>query len=120
MIHHNSLKAHRSNRYSKRCKMIIDEICENGPGTCRELIERLGLRDMNQVRPRVTELVKSGALREIGEKRDNSTGKMVMVVGLPEGDWGKYKHHVEYSQQVFNFVQGMNEALRKLYTGSSD
>ena len=56
MTHANSLAAHRTNRYGERCRDILRELETHGPGTAREIKERLGLADMNAVRPRLTDL----------------------------------------------------------------
>lgn len=50
------------------------------PITDRDVKDVLGFADMNAVRPRITELIESGALRECGRVKDSVTGKMVRVV----------------------------------------
>jgi predicted HTH transcriptional regulator len=67
-----------------RQAQIIDCIREHGPMTDRQIQERLGLRDMNQVRPRVTELREMRVLREVGSARCPVTGRRVRVCGLGE------------------------------------
>ncbi len=47
------------------------------PLTDRDVLGRLGLFDMNHVRPRITELVDKGKLAEVGKMRDKTTGMTV-------------------------------------------
>jgi predicted HTH transcriptional regulator len=51
-----------------------------GAVTDRDCMTALGFTDMNAVRPRITELVKSGLLREVGAIEDRITGKRVRLV----------------------------------------
>jgi len=51
-----------------------------GAVTDRDCMSALGFTDMNSVRPRITELVKAGVLREAGEVEDRITGKRVRLV----------------------------------------
>ncbi len=85
MAHQNSIAAHRGNRYGERCRAIMEAI-KKGPGTDRDIMHRLGKVDPNSVRPRVTELVKVGALEEVGTQIDAETGKTVRVVDLPRSE----------------------------------
>ena len=48
--------------------------------TDRQVKEKLGLPDMNSVRPRITELIRSGTLREVGSVKCPTTKKTVRVV----------------------------------------
>jgi len=98
-LHTNSIEAHRTNRYSERHRQILDSIRAAGAGTDREIMHRLGQVDPNTVRPRITELVESGVLLEVGQRRDPITRKVVRVVDLrrePTKD-------VELYQQVMEF-----------------
>lgn len=88
-MHSNSLAAHRANRYTDRHKAIIRDILDHGPGTDRKIKERLGLDDMNQVRPRISELIEMGVLEETGEAVCNVTGKTVRVVGFARSETHK-------------------------------
>ena len=47
--------------------------------TARELLSRIGFSDMNFVRPRLTELMKSGRVEAAGKKWDNITERNVTV-----------------------------------------
>jgi hypothetical protein len=87
MTHPNSIAAYRSSKFGKRCQDILDSIRRDGPGTCREIAERLGYADMNKVRPRVNDMMYPDdgtrpLLIDIGERTCRVTGKTVMVVGL--------------------------------------
>ena len=87
-MHSNSLAAYRRHRFGSRCQAIMQEIYTNGPGTCRELVKRLGLHDMNEVRPRVTELKQIGALVEVKKRLEKAYPgakvNEVSVFGLPQ------------------------------------
>ncbi len=49
----------------------------NRPMTDREVCSALGYKDMNAVRPRMTELIQQGVLIECGKVRDYLTGRRV-------------------------------------------
>lgn len=48
--------------------------------TDREVKDTMGLEDMNAVRPRITELIKSGYVEEVGNIKCPLTGKKVRQV----------------------------------------
>ena len=50
------------------------------PASDRECMAGLGYTDMNSVRPRITELIQVGILREVGNRTDPITGKRVRLV----------------------------------------
>lgn len=50
-----------------------------GRMTAREIASRLGYRDMNAVRPRITELVELGHVRAVGKKMDTLTDRWVSM-----------------------------------------
>ena len=52
--------------------------------TDREVMEALGHRDMNAVRPRITELIQAGALAEVDSVPCSVSGKRVRLTALPE------------------------------------
>ena len=60
-------------------KQLILYVVGEGEYTAREIALRLGFRDMNAVRPRITELVKSGKLIEAYATKDARTGRKVTV-----------------------------------------
>lgn len=84
MIHSNSLSAFHSEqpKLSKRAEAIYAWILERGPRTDREVMQGMGFPDMNNVRPRITELVKSRRLMEVCSRVCAVTGKPVRVVDI--------------------------------------
>jgi hypothetical protein len=48
--------------------------------TDRQVKDELGFTDMNQVRPRISELIKSGWADQVGSVKDEETGKTVRIV----------------------------------------
>ncbi len=55
--------------------------------TDREIKEKMGLSDMNSVRPRITELIKSGHLEETDNTKcpvTNKTVRKVRIVNCPK------------------------------------
>ncbi len=87
-MHPNSLdafaEAQASGVFSERHQMILRIVRDFGPLTDRAVQRALGFADGNAVRPRVTELVKRGVLREVGNIKDETTGKTVRLVALKE------------------------------------
>jgi hypothetical protein len=86
----NSIKAHNEERraLSKRENAILLLLrSRNTPMTDREIVRSLGFSDMNAVRPRVTELVTKGYVREVGSVRCEITGKTVRRVWAPLKAW---------------------------------
>lgn len=60
--------------------------------TDRGIKDILRLQDMNQVRPRVTELIKQGLVEEVGSEICFVTGKRVRLVTTPFSHcYSKYK-----------------------------
>jgi hypothetical protein len=70
--------------FSEREKAVIDAIAFKGPGTDREIMERLGFREPNATRPRITALVQRGILVEIQTVICPVTHKRVRVVDLAD------------------------------------
>lgn len=83
-IHPNSRAAYREEkpRLNKRAGAILDEVKRGGPGTDRQIAERMGFGHKSAVQPRISDLVRMGYLREVGKERDVQTGKPVRVVGV--------------------------------------
>lgn len=85
-MHQNSLAAYYAERdagrLSRRARAVLADVQRNGPGTDRQIRDRMGFDDMNHVRPRITELVQAGELRETGRVVDPVTGKRVRVVDV--------------------------------------
>lgn len=88
--HENSLAAHRDQAVravlTGRRAAVAEWVRSHGPCTVREIVEGLfgPGRDMNMARPRVTELLNAGVLREAGRVHDPVTGVMVSRVELSE------------------------------------
>lgn len=68
--------------FSRRERQIVREVTLGGHGTDREIMLRLGRIDMNDVRPRITELIKEGVLYEENRRKCYTTGKIVRVVDV--------------------------------------
>lgn len=83
MIHDNSMSSYHSlEGLNKRCKMVVSALSDLGVATDRRIKEHLKLPDMNNVRPRVTELLKLGLLVECGDEVCDVTNKTVRKVKL--------------------------------------
>lgn len=84
MIHQNSVVAFHADldRFSRRAREILEWITAHGPRTDRQVMDGMGFREPNQVRPRITELVESGALMEVGDIVCPVTGKRVRRVDI--------------------------------------
>jgi hypothetical protein len=86
MVNSNSVVAYQEEkllgRIDKRCADIKAALAVLGNATEREIKDHLKLSDMNSVRPRVTEMIKSGDLILTAHRRDTATGKSVRVVSL--------------------------------------
>ena len=63
---------------------IITEIENDGPGTDRQIMGRLGFSDPNAVRPFITMMVKDGMLIESGSEKCRTSGRTVRVTSLPK------------------------------------
>jgi len=70
MIHENSRRAYNEirNTLNDREMEIYDAFLQNGAMTDRQVRDRLGKDDMNDVRPRISELVQRGLLIELPYK----------------------------------------------------
>jgi hypothetical protein len=81
MIHDNSHEAYQTLKgLNKRCQMVVTALDDLGVATDRRIKEHLNLPDMNNVRPRVTELIKLGLLIECGDEVCDVTNKTVRRV----------------------------------------
>lgn len=82
----NSLAAYRAEepKLSTRAAAIVAWLERHGPATDRQIMEGMGFRDMNAVRPRVTELLEppTAKLMEVGDVRCPTTGKTVRRVDI--------------------------------------
>ncbi len=83
MIHANSIQSYDEIKpeLSGRRKDIYLTLWKRSKKmTDREVKDELGLSDMNSVRTRITELIKSGYLEEVGNIKCSLTGKTVRQV----------------------------------------
>ena len=80
-VHWNSISSYSAVLPSigQRHQEIID-ILEDTSMTDRQIAEALGYSDLNAVRPRITELVQGGILRECGTTTCETTGRPVRLV----------------------------------------
>lgn len=91
MIHEHSRLAYHAElpRFSRRAQKILDWLELHPRKTDREIMIGMGFTDPNAVRPRVTELIESGSLIEVSEKRCEITGKTVRIVDLSLDERGR-------------------------------
>lgn len=79
-MHRNSLKALReeSDDLSTRCMKIVAAFSKVGvPATDRQIAYSMGFHELNAVRPRITELLDKGILKQVDQIRCRITGKLV-------------------------------------------
>lgn len=82
-IHGNSLGAYQRLNKKARHEVILRAYCFSRNGlTDREVLKKIGFTDMNSVRPRITELIQDGQLKDVGKTKDFVTSKMVRVCRL--------------------------------------
>lgn len=83
-VHDNSIQTYREEegKLSRRGLAILGWLRIHGPHTDRDVMEGMGFREPNSVRPRITELIDAGELEEVGNTRCPVTGKTVRLVGL--------------------------------------
>jgi hypothetical protein len=67
---------------SARCRKVVSALEDLGVATDRRIKEHLNLPDMNNVRPRVTELIKLGIVIEDGEDICEETNRSVRLIRL--------------------------------------
>jgi len=84
MIHENSLKSYieEKKKIGKRQINILQYIKRYRQVTAREIMIGLDLEDMNQVRPRLTELKQMNYIQELSKEKDLFTGKTVASYGV--------------------------------------
>lgn len=64
----------------KRQRAVYNILLDHGPMTDREVLDILDGHDMNQVRPRITELIHAGWVQELGRVSCAVTGRPVRRV----------------------------------------
>ena len=81
-IHENSKLAHKQERtqLSLRAANILAHLKDGRPRTDRMIKVEMNFPDMNNVRPRITELISGGFINEVGSHKCNITGKRVRLV----------------------------------------
>lgn len=85
MIHENSKQSYQDIKpeLSGRRREIYLTMLQYMPvATDREIKDKMGLGDMNSVRPRITELIKSGHLEETNSTKCPITNKTVRKVKI--------------------------------------
>ena len=63
---------------NKRSKLVLQAL-EDGPKTARQVMRYLGFKDLNQVRPRISELLKEGRIEVAGKAYDEYSKRNVAV-----------------------------------------
>jgi hypothetical protein len=81
-MHSNSLEAWKVLKTTERRKKVIEVYEKYGEKTDREVCKLLGFTEMNRVRPRITELLDTGVLVEVGRVKCKTTGIRVRVCDL--------------------------------------
>ena len=97
-IHKNSQDAYWEQRkkLSKRAEAIWQILIAHSPLTDRQILDIMGLPDMNNVRPRITELIQMGFVEEVGNIKCKVTKKKVRVVRATSiQDW-----HIAYWKKI--------------------
>lgn len=82
-MHKHSLRAYLEecdNFKGRQHEIAVQLAVVRKPMTDREIKELMRLPDMNNVRPRITELIKAGMLYEFDSVKDHGTGKTVRRV----------------------------------------
>jgi hypothetical protein len=86
MTHPNSSESLKRVDKETRHRQILDTLeREAGPMTDRMIKNYLGLKDMNDVRPRINELLESGKIRESASETCRETGRTVRTVIQADG-----------------------------------
>lgn len=84
-VHANSIVSYYTSAemISRRAAQVLAWVREHGRATDRQVMAGLGFQDPNATRPRISELISIGALREVGSTRCPITGKTVRLVDVP-------------------------------------
>lgn len=85
-VHANSVAAYSGketkNELGKRALDILTEVRTNGPGTDRQISDRMKFPNRSYVQPRISDLVRLGHLKEQESIHCPVTGKKVRVVSI--------------------------------------
>jgi predicted HTH transcriptional regulator len=65
-----------------RQEIVLNAFREYGNMTARECGEKLGYSDLNNVKPRISEMCEQGKLSAINKVYDTATGRKVAVFGI--------------------------------------
>lgn len=84
MSHPNSVASLRKVDRETRHRQILDALYM-GAMTDRQIMRYLGLRDLNEVRPRITELKQAGRIREGESVVCRESGRRVRTTMLTDG-----------------------------------
>lgn len=87
-VHPNSIIAYHEIDRSDRKKIVLSVYQQrpSEPLTDRQVAEQLGFKDMNAVRPRISEMVAQGVLIECGKAKDYLTRKCVRLTKIFSGE----------------------------------
>lgn len=85
-VHHNSILAWELYDLGSRIHTVAKCLGHKGPCTDREVLDAIGGRDMNEVRPSITKMVQDGSAVETHSVRCSTTQRMVRVVRLATQD----------------------------------
>lgn len=87
-VHPNSIVTYAEFDKSERKKIVLSiyQRHPSSPLTDRQVAYELGFKDMNAVRPRISEMVAKGILIEVGKMRDFLTNKPVRLTKLFSGE----------------------------------
>lgn len=78
--HNNSMiSSRRVEKFNRRLMILSAYDRSDGPVTDRQVALMLDFSDMNAVRPRITELIREGFLKEVGTAQDHVTGQKVRL-----------------------------------------
>ena len=83
-IHINSLQAYfdeeNETTFTKRQSEIIEALRDIKSGTAREIMHYLGYEELNEVRPRLTELKQKGIIHEVGKVKETRTAVSIFAI----------------------------------------
>ena len=85
-IHINTTLSNQDMDSKTRCGEIVKYFfnMQTSSATDREIMQGCGYKDMNAVRPRITELIKRGFLEECGDIKDPLTKRKVRLIRWAE------------------------------------
>jgi|11BtaG_2_1085332.scaffolds.fasta_scaffold07458_6 hypothetical protein len=95
-IHKNSKLSYEEIKHSlgDRQRAVLEAVEYLRVATDRDVLNYLCLNDMNQVRPRITELIKKGVVQEIGNVRCTTTDRQVRQIKILKEDKNQLKFNL--------------------------